>query len=187
VAELTPADRVIALLEWGDVAEADAEIDAVAEEGVTWQVALWRGTRALMEGRFGACEQLAAEAAERGGQASEPTASVLATLLLVNLRRQQERPAEAETLLRALLDQHPSAPAGAHALLALLVGEMGRDGQARQELARLLPRDPVPATGRLAPQYLLADLAAGVDASFVEIALIVAPAEAARRFRHRSL
>src|SRR5437764_878516 len=112
---LTPADRVIALLEWGDVAEADAEIDAIAEDGGAWQVALWRGARALMEGRFGACERCATEAAERGEDAGEPRAGVLASLLLVSLRREQERPAEAEAMLRGLLDRHPSAPAGAHA------------------------------------------------------------------------
>ena len=172
MADLTPADRVTALLEWGDVAEADAEIDAIAEDGGTWQVALWRGTRALMEARFGACERCAADAAERGEDAGEPRAGVLACLLLVNLRREQERPAEAETLLRALLDRHPSAPAGAHALLALLVGEMGRDGQARQELGRLLPRDPIPSAGRLAPLFLLAELAATVEAAPDDLVLL---------------
>ena len=172
MAELTPADRVIALLEWGDVAEADAEIDAIEEQGGTWEVPLWRGTRALMEGRFVVCERLAGEALERGERADEPRAAVLATLLVVNLRREQERSVEAEALLRALLDDHPSAPAGAHALLALLVGEMGRDTQARQELSQLLPRDPVPATGRLAPLFLLAELAAAVHAGTEEIALL---------------
>jgi tetratricopeptide (TPR) repeat protein len=172
VAELTPADRVIALLEWGDVAEADAAIDALDEESGSWTVPLWRGARALMEGRFVLCERLAGEVLQRGERADEPRAAMLATLLVVNLRREQERPAEAEALLRALLDDHPSAPAGAHALLALLVGEMGRDTQARQELTRLLPREPVPATGRLAPLFLLAELAAAVHAGTEDTALL---------------
>jgi tetratricopeptide (TPR) repeat protein len=172
VAELTAADRVVALLEWGDVAEADAEIDAIEEQGASWEVALWRGARALMEGRFVACERWSAEAFSRGDAAREPRAAVLATLLVVNLRREQERPAEAEAVLRALLDDHPSAPAGAHALLALLVGEMGRDTQARQELSRLLPRDPLPATGRLAPLFLLAELAPAVHAGTDDVALL---------------
>lgn len=157
---------MIALLEWGDVAEADTEIadfEDTVEGADSWQAPLWRGMRALMEGRFATCERLASEAAERGEHSEDALGRILATLLLVALRREQERPAEAEIMLRALLDAHPSAPAGAHALLALLVGEMGRDAQARQELARLLPREPV-AAGRLAPLFLLAELAVAVDA-----------------------
>jgi tetratricopeptide (TPR) repeat protein len=172
MAALTPADRVVALLEWGDVAEADAEIDAIRDDGTAWQVPLWRGTRALMEGRFVACERLANEAAARGEVVGEPRAAGLTTLLVVNLRREQERPVEAETLLRGLLERQPSAPAGAHALLSLLLGELGRDGHARQELGRLLPRDPVPATGHLAPLCVLAEVAAAVDAGPDDLALL---------------
>ena len=157
---LTTADRVVALLEWGDVAEADAAIEAVDPEGPeAWEANLWRAARALMEGRFYACQRLASVAAEQGEAAGEPRASVLATLLLVALRRDQQRPPEAETLLRALLDQHPSAPAAAHAVLASVLGEMGRDAHARQELLRLLPADPAPVTGRLPALFHLAVLA----------------------------
>jgi tetratricopeptide (TPR) repeat protein len=172
VAELTTADRVVALLEWGDVAEADAAIVA-AEPG--WQPLVWQGARALMEGRFHACEEFARAAlggdrteAEDGEAEEEtgpdPEAELSATLLVTALRREQERPIEAESLLRSFLESQPTAPAGAHALLALLVGEMGRDGQARAELARQLPREPVVATGHLAALVLLAELAAAVDA-----------------------
>ncbi|MDQ3980189.1 MAG: hypothetical protein M3314_11655 [Actinomycetota bacterium] len=163
---LTTADRVVALLEWGDVAEADAAVEAVDPNGPeAWQALLWRGARALMEGRFSACERLAADAARRGQEAGEPRASLLATLLLVGLRREQQRPAEAEILLRGLLEEHPSAPAGAHAVLAAVLGEMGRDAQAHQELVQLLPTDPVPATGRLGALFQLAELASEVEAT----------------------
>ncbi|MCA1692917.1 MAG: hypothetical protein LC733_12235 [Actinobacteria bacterium] len=165
MADLTSADRVVALLEWGDVVEADAAIDTIDVDGPDgWRAMLWRGTRALMEGRFPTCERHLAQAVELGDRAGEPRAAVLATLLLVALRREQQRPAEAEIVLRGLFDQHPSAPAGAHALLAAVIGEMGRDGQARQELSRLLPREPVPATGRLGALFQLADLAAQLNA-----------------------
>jgi tetratricopeptide (TPR) repeat protein len=153
VPELTPTDRVIALLEWGDVAEVDAEIESTSG----WQGSLWRGTRALMEGRFGACERFAAEASEGDELASG--------VLVVALRREQERVAEAEIMLRLLLERFPSAPPSTHALLALLVAEMGRDTQARHELTRLLPRDPTATTGRLAVLYLLGELAATIDAA----------------------
>jgi tetratricopeptide (TPR) repeat protein len=173
VPELTAADRVTALLEWGDIAEADAEIDEAADGPGAWQACLWRAARALMEGRFLACERMADDAAERGEEEGEPRAGVLATLLVAALRREQERVAEGERLLRALLHQYPSAPGGAHALLALLVGEMGRDGQARQELSRLVPRDPVPATGKLGTFWVLAELAASVGAPKDELLVLV--------------
>jgi len=151
---LTTPERVVALLEWGDVAEADAEI-AAADDGLSeWQPALWRAMRALMAGRFHACERLAAEAAERG-------AGPRVALLMATLRRDQERLAEAETLVRAVPGGRP--------LWALLVGEMGRDAVARQELARLLSEaadsDAAGAAGgRVARLCLLAHLAAAVDA-----------------------
>ncbi len=162
---LPVADRVVALLEWGDVAEADSAIaEAEAADPGGWQPALWRGTRALMEGRFQACEQLAVTSLERGKSAGDGRPRLLSTLLLVALRREQERLAEAEVVLRAVLESSPSAPSGAHAMLALLMGDMGRDGQARQELARLLPADDGLVTGRLASLCLLAELAARLEA-----------------------
>jgi tetratricopeptide (TPR) repeat protein len=168
VGSLAPADRVIALLEWGDVAEADAAIAATeAAEPGGWQTSLWRGTRALMEGRFEACERLAAEATRRGQGLGHDRASVFGTMLLVALRREQERPAEAEAILRSMLEHHPAAPAGAHAMLAVLMGDMGRDSQARQELARLVPWAPAPVTGRLAALCMLAELAAKLQAEDV--------------------
>jgi tetratricopeptide (TPR) repeat protein len=165
VSGLTTADRVVALLEWGDIAEADNAIAAADPEGPDgWQAFLWQGARALMEGRFDACDRLASAAAEHGQAAGEPRARMLGTLLLVGLRREQQRPAEAEIVLRMLVDQLPAAPAGAHAVLASLLGEMGRDAHARQELVRLLPADPVPATGRLGALFQLAELASDLDA-----------------------
>lgn len=168
--ELTPAERVVALLEWGDIAEADAEIAAAGDGSAAggWQAVLWRGMRALMEGRFQTCERLEAEAAERGVRGGAPEAGMPAKLLLVALRRDQERVAEAESLLRSVLDGGSSgsgatAPASAHVLLALLVGEMGRDALARQEFVRLLGGEQVAAPGRLAALTLLAHLAAAVD------------------------
>ena len=162
---LTTADRVVALLEWGDVAEADAAIATVeldAPDG--WQAQLWRGARALMEGRFSTCELLAADAARRGEEAREPRAAALTALLLVALRREQRRPAEAEILLRGVLDEQPMAPVAVAAALAAVLGEMGRDAQAGQELRLLLPGDPVAASGQFGVLFQLAELAAALDA-----------------------
>ncbi|MGH9276744.1 MAG: hypothetical protein ACRD12_01340 [Acidimicrobiales bacterium] len=161
--ELTTADRVLARLEWGDIAEADEEI----EDAGGWQRTLWRGMRALMEGRFTACERLAA-----GAAAGNAEADLLAGVLVTALRREQERVAEAEIHLRLLLERHPTAAPSAHALLALLVGEMGRDSQARLELTSLLPRDPATTTGQLAVLFLLTELAASIEAPGDELDLL---------------
>lgn len=167
MAELTTAERVVALLEWGDVAEVDeliagSDADLATGENPA-EAALWRGMRALMEGRFLACERFAAEVVASG--------SLAGPLLMAALRREQERLGEAEAILRSLIADHPLVPEGAHALLPLIVGEMGRDGLARQELARLLPVEPVPLL-RLAPLFLLGELAATVAAPDADLDLL---------------
>jgi tetratricopeptide (TPR) repeat protein len=165
VAEVSPAERVVALLEWGDVGEADA---AIAEARPGWEPLVWRGARALMEGRFLVCEGLVAAAADQAGEAGELPVAVLTAAL----RREQERPAEAEAVLRSALEGPQVAPTGPWALLALVVGEMGRDGQARTDLARLLPREPVVAAGHIAALVLLAELAASVEAPTDDLAVL---------------
>ncbi|MEW6154185.1 MAG: tetratricopeptide repeat protein [Actinomycetota bacterium] len=170
--ELTPADRVVVLLEWGDVAEADAAIEEAGTSVPRWQTGLWRAMRALMDGRFSTAERTALEAAAAAEDEGVPHGDLLAAVLCAASRRDQGRLAEAEVVLRTALDRHPTAPAGARALLALVIGEMGRDNLARQELARLLPRDTGPATGRLATLCLLAELAVVVGAHPAELDLL---------------
>lgn len=167
---LTPADRIVARLEWGDISEADEEID----EATGWPRSLWSGMRALMEGRFSACERRADEAVgmAAGDGAAAEEAGLAAGVLVAALRREQERLAEAEIHLRLLLERHPAAPPSVHALLGLIIGEMGRDSQARMELNRLLPRDPVTVAGVLPLLFLAAELAAAVDAPAEELALL---------------
>lgn len=171
MAELSSADRVVALLEWGDVAEADAAIAAaIASAEPGWQPLLWQASRALMEGRFHVCESLAGAASAEAG----PQGDAAVTLVLAALRREQERPAEAEGLLRSAVERQPAGPVstGASALLALVVGEMGRDAQARAELDRLLPREPMAAAGHVPFLFLLAELAATVDPASEDLALL---------------
>lgn len=173
VTGLTTAARVLALMEWGDVDEVDAAISEAEMAGhaargapdlPAWQPVLWRAARALMEGRFLASERMARQALARGTEAGDGRAESLAGLLLAALCRDQERLVESESLLRGLIEAHPAVPGGTRALLALVLGEMGRDGQARQELSRLIPREPDPTGGKLGMYWVLADLAATVDA-----------------------
>lgn len=82
---------------------------------------------ALVQGRFGECERRL-RAADAG--------DAQAAFVLVVLRREQGRPAEAEGLVRSLLASDPDAPA-ARALRAAVLGDLGRDGEAWRELHRL--------------------------------------------------
>jgi tetratricopeptide (TPR) repeat protein len=126
--------RLLHHLQRGDVDAADAELD---EAGRVEDVALWRGMRSLLEGRFDQCQRANQEATLRaadGGARAQLACGVQA----FHLRVAEGRLAEAEVLLRGLL---PGAPedkaAGLHATLAWLLGLLGRDSEARAELARL--------------------------------------------------
>jgi tetratricopeptide (TPR) repeat protein len=76
--------RLVALLELGRIAAADAEIEAYARLAEVvrqplygWYVPLWRAMRALMRADFDACARLLDEAAELGGQAQSDNATML--------------------------------------------------------------------------------------------------------------
>ncbi len=85
------------------------------------------GTDALLAGRFGECERLAAEAA-----ALAPT-DVGAGVLAVAACREQGRAAEAEILLRDLPAGH-SDDDMARAMLAAVLADLGRDSDAGRQL-----------------------------------------------------
>ena len=76
--------RVVALLESGDIQTAGAEIDAFAEIAerlrlplYLWCVPLWRGMRALMEGRLEDCRRLNNEVQTIGRNANSDNAAML--------------------------------------------------------------------------------------------------------------
>lgn len=79
--------RLVALLELGDMSAADAEIEAYAATAAptrqpryTWFVPLWRGMRALMEGRLVEQAAYADDAQATGTRGGSPNAAVLATV-----------------------------------------------------------------------------------------------------------
>lgn len=92
-----------------------------------WGPLVRQGSQALLEGRFGECERLAAEAARLGPD--EPAPGLLAAFAC----REQGRAAEAEILVRRLLAGHPDVDE-AQALLGAVLADLGRDGEARRQL-----------------------------------------------------
>ncbi len=135
--------RLVALLESGDIAGADVEIDAFAVTAarmrwplVEWYPLLWRGTRALIEGRLETVELLAARAREFGQRGGSVNSEIVADAQRIQLLLEQGRPGDAYELLGRFLNDPEGGP-NADAWLALPLARMGRHAEARAVLDRL--------------------------------------------------
>ena len=146
--------QVIDRLELAEIQQVDVGIAAcarLAEElrqpVYLWWTAVFRGMRALLDGRFEAAENLIPEALGIGQRVqSENALQVYATQMFL-LRREQGRLVELEGAHRGMVEQYPDIPAW-RAGLAMLYRETDRRDEARRELDRLgahdfrdLPRD----------------------------------------------
>lgn len=135
--------RIVAQLEAGDIAAVDADIETF-ERGaarlrwplVEWYPPLWRGTRAILEGRLADAERLEEEARRIGRRAGSTNAEILTDVLRLARLMEQGRPDEARRLLDRFLDDPEGGP-NAEAWLALPFARMGRTGEARALLDRL--------------------------------------------------
>jgi len=146
--------RLIAHLEMGDLGSAEREIEAYARSAdrlrqplYSWYAPLWRGMRALMDGRFSEVDRYRAEAAAIGEQAHSRNATLLTTVQeWVTLRRQgrfDEALSLIEDVMRRFGDTLPAVQIGR----ALVLAELGRRDEARVVLDRVtglldtLPKD----------------------------------------------
>jgi hypothetical protein len=129
--------RASDLLEAGDVAGADAAMQAcraLEEDAHTpawsWQLAVYDGTRALLDGRFDDAEQLIRRAAELGERAKGAAARRYFAIQSFMLGRERGTLAEmAEVVRRSFVDLYDRP-----ARLAQLAAELGRAEEARAEL-----------------------------------------------------
>ena len=142
---------VVDLLELGDVQGADIQIAAASKLAEAlqrpiwrWWTALLRCTRAQLAGRFDEAEQLAEEALEIGRHGQAENAVNAYWQAMFNIRREQGRLAEVEPSVRRFIDLYPMLKAW-RAALALLLIELGRVDEAREEFESLagddMPRD----------------------------------------------
>ncbi|MGI8776515.1 MAG: AAA family ATPase [Acidimicrobiales bacterium] len=165
--------RIVSLLEGGLVESADTEISAFAsitdrlgQPRFSWSVALWRGMRALLQGRFAECERRNAEATTLGRRAGISRVDTLGMVQFFNLRLSEDRVVEVEAAARSLAGR-PDDRADSGATQACLLGLLGRDGEARGELARMAAERYAIATDHddrwLAAMAVLAELAATLD------------------------
>ncbi|GAA0686075.1 hypothetical protein GCM10010193_44920 [Kitasatospora atroaurantiaca] len=138
--------RLVALLETGDIAGADAE--ALAYEAAArplhrplyeWYVPLWRGARALMEGRFEDCRAALDEAESLGEQAGSGNAAILVGTQRWCLLAESGDLPGIERLLadRPPLDRIPGV--WPRVTLALLAAQFGRAEEAAQRLSAVAP------------------------------------------------
>ena len=139
--------RLLSLLDLGDVAGADLELDIyarLAEElrqpQHLWHVPLLRGMRAMMNGRFEEAERLAEEARRGGERAEEPLSAQLYALQLAVLRRHQGRMEEMIPAVREMAERYPAIRAWRHALVSFLA-DAGRLEETRAEFERLAAND----------------------------------------------
>jgi class 3 adenylate cyclase/tetratricopeptide (TPR) repeat protein len=135
--------RGYCLLESGDVAAADAEIEVWAAWALERNqpfylsvAAMFRAMRALMVGRFEDSEHLTQQAFAIGQRLQTETAAGVFGLQMFTLRREQGRLKEVEPVVRAFIQQH-SAAAAWRPGLAVIYSELGRTADARAEFETL--------------------------------------------------
>jgi len=138
--------RVVDLLELGRVPEAAAEIDAyealadsVALPHFRWYVPLWRGTLALLAGRWGDARRLGERALALGRQADDPNAPLFIGIQHAHSLLAQRRVGEIDRA--RLVAGGAASPAATEWFvnLALVDAETGATDDARRlvsELAR---------------------------------------------------
>ncbi len=162
---------VVDLLEQGDLAGVEAQIEAFAAGArelrqplYLWQVAVWRVMQALLAGRLSTADRLATEALAAGIRPESETAPQYYAIQVLAIRREQSRMGELEPTLRELVKSNPHRPAWRAAFAALLF-ETGRPEEARAELETVSPESlaEIPRDGDwIIAMILLADAAAGI-------------------------
>jgi type II secretory pathway predicted ATPase ExeA len=144
--------RMVAMLETGAIAEADAEMlayrtvaQALRHPLYLWYVPLWRGMRALLEGRYDGCRAALEETAALGAQAASDNAAMLAATqrwcLLAELGD-----AESLTTMLAQFEAMELAGVWPQIVRGLLLAQLGRIDDARAQLDVTAPQ--LPATPR---------------------------------------
>ncbi|WP_339133624.1 AAA family ATPase [Streptomyces sp. f51] len=137
--------RLVALMETGSFAGADSEATAydtaarpLRQPLYAWYVPLWRGTRALMEGRYGDCAAALDEVEALGVAAGSPNAALLAQTQRWCLLAETGDMAGLQLLReRAPLERMPGV--WPRVTLALIAAQLGHQEEASRRLAGVLP------------------------------------------------
>jgi hypothetical protein len=166
---------VFALMEIGDFAAADANVDALELEACAtnqprhlWPVTLLRAMRALHAGRFDDAEALAEEARELGG-ANPAARSALVWHRFARLRAQERGPEllALEPQILAFVARWNDAEAYTNLMIAVVRAFAGDLETARVHLARI-GLDATPARVRIAAGILAATAIRAGDRRWAE-------------------
>lgn len=105
-------------------------VDGAGQPTLAWMTTLQRVAAALLRGDLPAAERLIPSAREQGTDAGQPDAALYEAIQLFQLRYDQGRVGEAETVLTRVIAAAPELPA-LRAALAVLHSELGRVASAR--------------------------------------------------------
>ncbi|MDF2273167.1 AAA family ATPase [Streptomyces coacervatus] len=139
--------RLVALMETGEFAGADAE--ALAYETAVrplrrplyaWYVPLWRGARALMEGRYDDCAAALDEVEELGRRAGSANAAMLAVTQRWCLYAETGDTAGLERVRAEATMLERSPMLWPRVSLALVAAQFGRLDEAARRLSAVAPR-----------------------------------------------
>ena len=129
---------VVDLLELGDVAGADIQIEAASALAAVvhrplylWWTSLFRCARAQLSGDFEAAERLAGETLAIGQRGHAENALHYYAMAMFNIRREQGRLGEVEAAVARFIEMYPAIPAWRCAQ-ALMHIELGRTEEARE-------------------------------------------------------
>ena len=162
--------RLVARLEMGDMAGADAEVDAFAAVAdllrqplYGWYVPLWRGMRALTRGDLAACGRWVEEAEAVGASAHSDNAAILAGGLRWFLARERGDSEAPLQLIEPLLQFEQSFGLQVAVAVSLVQAEAGRTAEARATLAGAGPLlDGAPLDSEWLPMVAQASVAASL-------------------------
>ncbi|MDQ4134279.1 MAG: AAA family ATPase, partial [Actinomycetota bacterium] len=168
--------RLVALLEVGDVAAADREIERFAQAAAPlnqplyrWYVPLWRGMRALMRGDVSGAARCCGEAEEIGAQAHSDNAGMLTFTQWWVRKRYEGEFSEAGRAMAELITPEAGEPSSIPsrwpypAVAALQCGERERARAVLEEWAttgleaRIRDSEWLPETAQLAEAAVMLD------------------------------
>lgn len=139
--------RLVALLERGDMVGVDAEAAAFERTAarmrwplVTWYPPVWRGMRALIEGRLDDAKRLAMNARDIGRRGGSGNAELAADSQVLRIAIEQGRLDDAFAQCEPFLTDPEGGP-NAESFLVMLLARMGRHAEARGLLQRLAAAD----------------------------------------------
>ncbi len=167
--------RVEALFQTGDIPALDAEIEAYARLAEIlrqpisqWYVPLFRGARALLEGRYRDSERLAGQALEMGERAHSTNARMMADFTqLTEAFRQSGRFEDMEVQWQRFVEAFPEMASVADWIaFALATVGQGDQAKARADLERLTASGMLTGLGAggmwIVMTVFIAEVAAGV-------------------------